>query len=66
MTKETFSVISFAMLVKASTPFIIKVDLKLAYPSRALVFTPVFFWWGPCCSSSITANTFTGLDCIYE
>ena len=28
MTKETFSAISFTMLVKASTPFIIKVDLK--------------------------------------
>jgi hypothetical protein len=30
MTKETFSVISFAMLVKASTPLIIKVDLPFA------------------------------------
>jgi len=28
MRKETFSVISFVMLVKASTPFIIKIDLK--------------------------------------
>jgi hypothetical protein len=75
MTKQT--VISFAMLVKASKPLIIKVDLPFAstwiHPSFlvwtlfsfVVVLLCVFTFWVPCSASNDVRFVFTS-SCLWE